>query len=322
MLKTVYWAISFLIITSVWTYAAGDVRYISFSSNRTGNADIYTIDANGKNLRNITDRRTNEADATWSPDGRFLTYSSDQNGNFDIYVMDIETRKNRRLIQDPGIDACAAWSPDGQWIAFCSNRSGAFEIYRINASGKNLQRLTRLPGNNTTPGWSPDSQQIIFTSSQRNEKGHRESFVYVMRADGRNLRKFIKVAAGGPSWSPDGNQILFSTTRDNEDGEDTFDLFVINLNNQGVRQLTQGPKWELAPQWSSDGQWITFEAREPRQNKTSAIYVMNAAGGELRQLTDELSMNWSPAWVPVRSALSVQSNASMLTTLWGEIKQE
>ena len=99
-----------MIIISVWSYA-DDVRYVTFSSNRDGNADIYIIDTNGKNLRNITDRRTNEADATWSPDGRFLAYSSDRNGNFDIYVMDVETEKSRRLTQDFGIDACAAWSP-------------------------------------------------------------------------------------------------------------------------------------------------------------------------------------------------------------------
>lgn len=321
MFKTVYLLISLLLITSVWTYAE-DVRYISFSSNQSGNADIYIIDINGENLRNITDRRTNEADATWSPDGRFLAYSSDQNGNFDIYVMDIETGKNRRLIQDPGVDACAAWSPDGQWIAFCSNRSGSFEIYKIDVRGKNLQRLTRLPGGNTGPAWSPDSQEIIFNSFRRNKEGFREQFLYVMSADGKNLRQFLKVAAGGAAWSPDGSQIIFSTTRDDADGEDTFDLFTIDLNNQGLRQLTHGPKWELDSAWSPDGQWITFEARTPRQNKTSAIYVMEAAGGEPRQLTDELSMNWRPAWVPARRALSVQPNAVLLTTLWGEIKQE
>ncbi|MDE0553509.1 MAG: hypothetical protein OXI24_04790, partial [Candidatus Poribacteria bacterium] len=200
--------------------------------------------------------------------------------------------------------------------------SGSFEIYKIDVRGKNLQRLTRLPGNNTSPAWAPDSQSIVFNSFWRNKDGIREQFLYVMDADGQNLRQFIEVAGGGAAWSPDGTQILFSTTRNDEDGEDTFDLFVTNFDDQEHGQLTHGPEWELDPAWSPDGQWVTFEAREPRQNKTSAIYVMNATGGELRQLTDELSMNWSPAWVPVRSALSVQPNAALLTTLWGRLKQE
>ena len=74
----------------------------------------------------LTPPRTNEAAASWSPDGRFFAYHSDANSNenVDIYVMDIETGKSRRLTQDPGYDARAAWSPDGKWIAFCSDRSG------------------------------------------------------------------------------------------------------------------------------------------------------------------------------------------------------
>lgn len=321
MFKILYLLLIFLLIISVWTYAE-DIRYISFSSNQTGNFDIYTIDTNGENLRNLTDRRTNEAAASWSPDGHFFAYHSDRTRNVDIYVMDMETRKSRRLTKDPGVDAMAAWSPDGRWIAFCSDRSGAFEIYKMDVRGKNLQRLTRLPGKNTSPAWSPDSQWIVFNSFSRNKEGFREQFLYLMRADGKDLRQFIEVASGGATWSPDGSQILFSTTRDDADGEDTFDLFVVNPNGEDRRQLTRGPKWELDAEWSSDGQWITFEARERRQNKTSAIYIMDAAGGEIRQLTDELSMNWSPAWVPERDAFPVQPNASLLTTLWGKIKQE
>ena len=323
MFRTMCLTIIFLLIISVWAYSTEKVRCISFTSNRDGNADIYIIDENGKNLRNVTDQgRTNEIGAVWSPDGRFFAYSSDQNGNFDIYVMDIETEKSRRLTKDPGIDACAAWSPDGQWIAFCSDRSGAYEIYKMDIHGKNLQRLTRLPGNNTSPDWSPDSQRIVFYSIWRNEKKHREAFLYIMGADGENIKQFIEVAGGGATWSPDGNQILFSTTRDDEDGEDTFDLFLINTDGEERRQLTNGEKWELEPKWYPDGQWITFAGREPRQNKTAAIYIMNTTDGELRQLTDELSRHGSPAWVPRQSAYPVQPSALLLTTLWGKMKQD
>ena len=320
MFRTAYLVVGFLLIMSISAYTE-DVRYISFSSTRTGDSDIYIIDINGENLRNLTNqRRTHEIGGTWSPDGRFFAYSSDRSGDFDIYVIDMETEKSRRLTKDPGFDGGAAWSPDGQWIAFFSDRSGAYEIYKMDVRGKNLHRLTRHPGSNTSPVWSPDSQEIIFSSFRRNEKGHRETFLYLMRADGNNLRKFVKVNGGGAAWSPDGNQILFPATRDDVEGEDTFDLFLINTDGQERHQLTNGPKWELDPAWSPDGQWITFEAREPRQNKTNAIYVMNMVSGELRQLTDELSRNGSPAWVPTRGALSIQPSASLLTRTWGAVK--
>lgn len=322
MFKTVFMMSVLLLMTSFWAYTAEDVPSISFSSNRSGNFDIYTIDINGENLRNITDSRANDAGATWSPDGRFFAYHAELNRNTDIYVMDIDTKKSRRLTKDPGIDALAAWSPDGKWIAFCSDRSGSYEIYKMDVRGKNRQRLTRLPGRNTAPAWSPDGQWIVFGSFRRNKEGFREQFLYVMDSDGKDLRQLIKVAAGGASWSPDGKQVLFSTTRDDAEGEDTFDLFVTDLNGQEPRRLTDAPKWELDPVWSLNSQWIAFEAREPWQNETSAIYVMNVADGELRQLTDELSMNWGPAWVPERRAFPVQPSTVLLTTLWGRLKQE
>ena len=322
MFKAMFVISGILLMTSFWAYTAEDVPYISFTSNRSGNFDIYTIDINGENLRNITDSRKNEAGATWSPDGHFFAYHAELNGNTDIYVMDIETKKSRRLTKDPGNDAMATWSPDGQWIAFSSDRSGSYEIYKMDVRGKHLQRLTRLPGLNTSPAWSPDSQWIAFNSFFRNKEGFREKFLYVMNSDGKDLRQLIKAAGAGASWSPDGRQILFSTTRDDADGEDTFDLFVTDLNGQEPRQLTDAPKWELDPVWSPDSRWIAFDAREPRQNGTSAIYIMNALDGRLRQLTDELSLNWGPAWVPVRQAFPVQPSAVLLTTLWGRLKQE
>ena len=275
-----------------------------------------------KIFAHITNRRTNDYGAAWSPDGRYFAYTSDPNGNHDIYIMDIETEKSRRLTKDPGIDGCASWSPDAQWIAFCSNRSGSYEIYKMDVEGKNLQRLTRRQGNNTSPNWSPDSQRIVFYSIWRNEKGHREAFLYVMNADGQNLTQFIKVAGGGAAWSPDGKKILFSTTRNDNDGEDTFDLFLINTDGEERRQLTNGEKWELEPKWSTDGQWITFAGREPRQNKTAAIYIMNTADGEIRQLTDELSRHWSPAWVPMSDDLPVSPQPQLLTTTWGNVKKK
>ena len=104
MFKAVFMMSALLLMTSFWAYTAGDVPYISFSSNRSGNFDIYTIDINGENLRNITDSRENEAGATWSPDGRFFAYHAELNGNVDIYVMDIERKEHHRLTNDPGDD--------------------------------------------------------------------------------------------------------------------------------------------------------------------------------------------------------------------------
>ena len=121
ILGVVFLASSILLLTKVYAQEPG-VGYVSFNSDRTGNHDIYIINTNGKNLRNLTDHPAKDFSATWAPDGRSFAYVADRDGNYEIYVMDLSQRETRRLTNHPARDSNPAWSPDGQWIAFESNR--------------------------------------------------------------------------------------------------------------------------------------------------------------------------------------------------------
>ena len=81
---------SCLLIMNVW----GSGR-VSFTSDRTGNLDIYTIDVNGKNLTNLTNHPSDDFSPTWSPDGSAFAYVSNRDGNPEIYVMTINTKESR-----------------------------------------------------------------------------------------------------------------------------------------------------------------------------------------------------------------------------------
>ena len=105
--------------------AAPDAPSIAFSSKRSGNYDIYMIDINGENLKQLTDDPADEFDPTFSPDGRRMAYVSNRDGNLEIYVIYLPTKVSHRLTNHPGFDDNPAWSPDGRWIAFDSNRAGA-----------------------------------------------------------------------------------------------------------------------------------------------------------------------------------------------------
>jgi len=308
-----------------WPVWSPDGKQIAFSKKPPGAPNwpqisaIYIINSDGADEYRLTDEDTFEDYPTWSPDGKYIAFSSNRLAKLgvaqrDIWRINLETKALRRLTRIDGKVAMSpSWSPDGTYIVYWQEGAGGFNLMDANGG-----RRRQLGFGGGRPRWSPDSQSIVFNSFQ----GFRKNFLYVMNSGGEDLRQLIEVAAGGASWSPDGKQVLFSTTRDDADGEDTFDLFVTDLNGQEPRQLTDKPKWELNPAWSPDSRWVTFDAREPRQNATSAIYVMNAADAELRQLTDELSLNWGPAWVPVRRAFPVQPSAVLLTTLWGRLKQE
>ena len=113
--------------------------------------EIYVMDVNGKNLRNLTNHPGRDKLPAWSPDGQEIAFSSRRGGDYDIYVMDVDGKNVRQLTEHPDKDLSPAWSPDGQEIVFSSRRGGNYDIYVINADGTNLRQFTNHPADDWAP---------------------------------------------------------------------------------------------------------------------------------------------------------------------------
>ena len=182
----------------------------------------------------------------------------------------------------------------GGVIAFFSDRDGNEEIYIMNVDGSDPQRLTDNPAYDAWPVWSPDGSQIAFTST-RNGKAD----IYVMNADGSNLRQLTQHSAGDiwPEWSPDGTRIAFPSRRDGN-----FEIYVINADGTNLQRLTNTPDAEDFPAWSPDSSQIVFSSIEGNEG----TYIMNADGGDRRQLTDIVALE--PAWSPDGTRIAFASD--------------
>jgi len=126
---------------------------IAFCSERDGNGEIYVMDIDGKNQRNITNNPAKDDYPSWSPNGQRIAFTSNRDGNGEIYVMDPDGKNQRNLTNNPLGDGGPSWSPDGQRIAFTSNRDGNSEIYVMDADGNNQTRLTNNPAEDLNPDW-------------------------------------------------------------------------------------------------------------------------------------------------------------------------
>lgn len=95
------------------------------------------------------------------------------------------------------------------------------------------------------------------------------------------------------SISPDGQQILYYSYRGNE----LPDLYIADLNGQNERQLTHTPNaWEIVPSWSPDGKSVLYAAGPSMMDLE--IYMIPAAGGKEKQVTEGKGKGHAPSWMP------------------------
>lgn len=142
-----------------WDYEpkwSPDGRWIAFTSERDGDAEVYLLDPISGEQKNLTRNRHYDGEPEWSPDGKEIAFTSYRDGNLEIYVMDRDGGNLRNLTKNEGNDWNPKWSPDGGWIAFISDRTGDWEIFVMRADGRDQRNLTKNPEYyDYNPLWAP-----------------------------------------------------------------------------------------------------------------------------------------------------------------------
>ena len=159
---------------------------IAFASTRSGNFDIYLMDADGANVQQITASDVDERAPTWSPDGTLIAYSKRHEPfNDDIFAMTIASGAETNLTDTPGSDGFPRWSPDGLRITFESRRDGNANVYVMDADGHGLERLTTHLAFDGLPGHPmarrSSSSQVARSSFMRLKRSIRPKSVPLRR---------------------------------------------------------------------------------------------------------------------------------------------
>jgi Tol biopolymer transport system component len=207
-----------------------DGRKIAFLSFRKGDGEIYSMDGDGSNVRELTFSLATDDDPNWSPDGQRIVFESLRTHNSDIWSMRSDGGSQTQLTDSQAFDGDPAYSPDGTKIAFTSTRDGNREIYVMNADGSDERRLTFTGGSvqfpdfqlvDQNPAWSPDGRAIYFDSSR---DGNLE--IYAMAADGSRQARLTDHPAidAIPVVSPDYGQILFTSDRAERDRREVYTM--------------------------------------------------------------------------------------------------
>ncbi|HEY5731858.1 MAG TPA: DUF5050 domain-containing protein [Anaerolineales bacterium] len=129
-----------------------DGSMIAFASSRAGSRQLFVMNADGMNIRQVTNLDFMGGRSAFSPDGTQLAFYRGPAGDHNIYIINMD---GTGLVQltDRGDNLGPSWSPDGNWIAFTSFRDGNNEIYIIHPDGTSLTRLTNTPISDWQPRW-------------------------------------------------------------------------------------------------------------------------------------------------------------------------
>ena len=143
---------------------------IAFHSDRSGDFDIWVMNADGSSLVNLTNHPGDDRYPAWSPDGTTVAFASDRDGSYDIWTMRADGSGLIKLTDSPARDRYPIWSPDGTRLTFNTDRDGNQEIYIMNADGSDPLNVTNTPYIEGLADWSPDETRLVLYSERKKDK--------------------------------------------------------------------------------------------------------------------------------------------------------
>ena len=249
-----------------------DGKTLLFESDRTGNSELYTMNMDGTNLKQLTVNDANDDSPTWSPDGKKIVFTSERDDNPEIYIMDADGKNSKRLTSTPGDDSHPKFSPDGLRIVFNSARTTPdlktdwgkqhIEIFTMKIDGSDVKQVTSFKTVTTYASISPDGTKLLYRKVINTwgfnwdlSTSARNSEVFVMNIDGTGERNLSGNAAfdGWPVWTPDG-RVIFASNRTGVPSRSA--LYVVNADGSKLQIITDPKHSYNQHAVSTDGKWI------------------------------------------------------------------
>ncbi len=242
-------------------------EWVAFSSNRSGNLDLWSVSLKTHEVRRLTDDAGDDWDPAFSPDGSKLLWSSNRSGHFEIWMAEADGNAAKRIstyetdAENPHITA------DGTWIYHASGNPGSPGLWRLHPDGKGPERV--VAGFTSVPVLNPDGHFAAY-----NREGEISGLRFVSLPDGKELDlPFINGLR--PAWSPDGRMIAYILA-DGRGGVGVWAQPFDPRSNRSVqpRLLYLDPEWPVESfAFTPDGKHLIVSAADPAKGLVLATGV-------------------------------------------------
>ncbi len=227
-----------------------DGKSITFSSTRSGAAEIWICQTDGSTPRQLTSLGANNTSAPrWSPDGKQIAFSSNKEGANEFYVVSAEGGLPRRMTDPPSASFSPDWSGDGRWIYFTSNRGGAPNIWKMPAVGGQAEQVTHRGG--MGPTVSPDARFLYYW---KDRDGVDSSLWRVPLAGGEEMQMVARIYRGSYAVNERG---LYYSVSQASDSAGTIEFLDPDTGQHAILARTD-KRLAIGLSVSPDGRYLLY----------------------------------------------------------------
>jgi Tol biopolymer transport system component len=201
-------------------------NHILYASDASGSSDIWEMELNGTNQKQLTAGAERNYFPAASPDGRYIVFHSNRSGTWQIWRMDRDGNNPKQLTFDTTDSNWAQVSPDSQWVVYQHLDSDRLmKLWKVSINGGTPIRLTEKLA--LRPAISPDGKWIAYwyfiDEAASPDQNQPAKIGIISFAGGQPVKTFELAAtavAGWESvlkWTPDGSALTYVDRRMNTD---------------------------------------------------------------------------------------------------------
>ena len=225
---------------------------IVYATAQNGDADIWIMDADGNNQKQLTDNNAADYFPKVTADGRYIVFISNRSGAKNLWRMNIDGTNPTKLSDLPN-SLSPSISPDGNWVYFSAMdiQAGRLTLWKVSINGGEPIQISKLVA--LSPQISPDGKYLACFYPENGENGRRLKLTALSINDAVIIKQFEIFPQNSPfSWTNDGQSISYVN---NSNG--ISNIWLQSIDGSDSKQLTNSENEDIFQHsWSKDGNLV------------------------------------------------------------------